>query len=245
MYSNTAYEALYQLMGLRLQEEVTTALTSAAVFRAFILLLFAMGFFTFMMDFESRSMPFILTTRRAPLSRLVALCFGLFVGISILKVGGASVTSRNIAGKPWGDNPYIRLHDPKAAVDYRVSWLFRLASGSAEEIARFLGIVVDRAFARTNSQMSAPNFFYKAILGAAADTIDDPGLRDGIEFFTDECLSKVLPRFSPDSDFSFLDQIFSEVSPADRKLALIKLESATGPGTTCWDVKVTVNRALL
>ena len=87
MYSNTAYEALYQLMGLRLQEEVTNALTSAAVFRALLLIVFAVGFFTFLIHFASSSMPFFLPTRRAPLSRIASLFLGLFIGISILKVG--------------------------------------------------------------------------------------------------------------------------------------------------------------
>lgn len=157
MYSNTAYEALYQLMGLRLQEEVTAALTSAVVFRALILILFAIGFFSFLVHFASRSMPIFLPVKRAPFSRLAGLFLGLFVGISILKVGGASETAKSFTGKNWADNAYVQTHDPKSQSEYRVSWLFRIASGSAEEIARFLGVVVDRAFARTNSQLTAPN----------------------------------------------------------------------------------------
>lgn len=244
MYANTAYEALYQLMGLQFQEQVTGWITSQVIFRALIILIFAVSFFTFLVHFASRYIPFMVATRRAPIGSLIFLVFCLFLGISLLKVGTDS-TSRPMGGGTWAQNPYVTSLRPDIKDQYRVSYIFKLLSGSAEEIARALGFLIDSTFSKTNPQMTAPNFFYKAMLGAAADTIDDPGLQTAIQTYTDDCLSKAIPSFNPDTDSKFLDQYFSRESEADRKLAQVQVQSGgMGPAQNCLDLKNYMNRAL-
>jgi hypothetical protein len=91
--------------------------------------------------------------------------------------------------------------------------------------------------------MQAPNFFYKAMLGAAFDTIDEPQLRATVTHYTSECLSKTLPRFNPESDSGFLDRYFSRESTADRELARIPLGEGPTAGT-CLELKRQVNQRL-
>src|SRR5690242_4943790 len=93
--------------------------------------------------------------------------------------------------------------------------------------------------------MTAPNFFFKAMLGAASDTIDDPALKSTIDLYTDECLTKALPQFNPSTDDRFLDRYFSLDSEADRKLAQISIGAGTyGPGYNCLALKQHVNKSL-
>ena len=174
----------------------------------------------------------------------VTLLFGLLIGISILKIDDASESSKSFTGKNWADNSYVQSHNSKLQSEYKVSWLFRIVSGSAEEISKVLGILVDRTFSQTNSQLEAPNYFYKAILGAASDSIDDPFLKESIRFFTDECISKVLPRFNPETNSSSFDRLFSRESSGDRLLASVVLSSDTGPSTTCFEVKNSLGNSL-
>ena len=242
MYSNTAYEALYLQMGLQFQEEVTRWITSQVIFRAALLLIFGVAFFTFVVHFASRYIPFFLRTRRAPVGSVVVLVFCLFLGISLLKVG-ANVKPSNMAGGSWAQNPYLVSHLPTAKDEYRVSAVFRLLSASAEEIARALALLVDTTFSRTNPQATSPNFFYKAMLGAAGDSISDPTLKSSINFYTEECLSKVLPQFDAATDGNFLDRYFSRASGADHKLASIPL-GAGGPYSNCLELKQGMNQAL-
>jgi hypothetical protein len=242
MYANTAYEALYQIMGLQFQEEVTRWITSQVIFRALLLIIFGSAFFFFLVSMASRYIPFFLPARRAPISKLILLVFCLFVGISLLKVG-ATTHSASMVGVSWAQNPYVRGNAPNARDQYRVSLIFRLLSGAADEIARALGLLVDASFSRTSSQMQAPNFFYKAMLGAAFDTIDEPQLRATVTHYTSECLSKTLPRFNPESDSGFLDRYFSRESTADRELARIPLGEGPTAGT-CLELKRQVNQRL-
>ncbi len=241
MYANTAYEALYLQMGLQFQEEVTRWITSQVIFRAALLIIFGIAFFTFLVHFTSRYIPFFLRSRRAPLGNVVGLMFCLFLGISLLKVG-ATESPANMTGGSWSQNPYITSRFSTVESEYKVSLIFRLLSGSAEEIARGLGAIVDGTFSRTNPQSTAPNFFYKAMLGAATDSIDDPTLKASIDFYTEQCLSKALPQFDPASDGSFLDQYFSRKGAANRKLAAIQL--GAGPYSNCAELKQGMNQAL-
>ena len=241
MYSNTAYEALYLQMGLQFQQEVIHWITSQVIFRAALLIIFGVAFFSFLVHFASRYIPFFLRSRRAPIGSVVVLVFCLFLGISLLKVDG-SVGPTNMSGGSWSQNPYITSHLPSPQDQYQVSLIFKLLAGSAEEFARGLGAIVDATFSRTNPQATAPNFFFKAMLGAAADSIDDPTLKSSIDFYTEECLSKVLPQFNPSVDGSFLDQYFSLGSGADQKLATISL--GTGPFGNCAELKQGMNQAL-
>ena len=244
MYANTAYEALYQLIGLQLQESVTGWITSQVIFRAIIVLIFGTSLLIFLIHFASRYIPFFIAAKRAPLSRVILLVFCLFVGISLLKVDGVT-TSENMKGKSWTQNPYVVSSGMNRKDQYRVSYIFKLLAGSAEEVAREFGFMVDSTFGSTNSQMTSPNFFYKAMLGAAADTIDDPALRSNIDLYTEDCLSKVLPQYNPSTDDRFLDRYFSLDSEADRKLSQISVGAGGyGPGYNCLALKQYVNKAL-
>jgi hypothetical protein len=245
MYANTAYEAFYQILGLQIQEQVTRWITSEVIFRAAILIIFAAAFFVFLVHFASRYIPFFLPARRAPLGRVVGLVFCLFLGISLLKVGGAT-GSKSFAGAAWAGNPYVQGKSPGAQDEYRVSLIFRVLSGAAEELARGLAVLIDSTFSRMNLQTREPNFFFKAMLGAAADTIDDPRLRSDVQLYTEECLSKVLPEFNPDASGGVLDRYFSRDADADRKLAQIPAGQAGSGGAvpTCLELKRQVNTSL-
>lgn len=243
MYSNTAYEAFYQILGLQFQEEVTHWITSQVIFRAAIILIFGAGVFLFLVHFASRYIPFFVQSRRAPVSKLVGLIFCLFIGISLLKVG-ATEDAQSMMGTSWSNNPYITSKIPSVQSQFRVSLIFRLLSGSAEEIARAFGFMVDGSFSRTNLQERSPNFFYKAMLGAASDTIDNPELKSNINFYTDECLSKVLPRFNPNTDGSFVDRYFSLDNEAERNLAQVKLSDAPGSFSNCLEYKRYMDQSL-
>ena len=228
-------------MGLRFQEEVTHWITSQVVFRAAIIMIFAIAFFTFIAQLAARYLPFVFSLRRASIGKVVLLMFCLCFGISILKVG-TSMTPANLTGTSWTHNPYIVSKTPSIRDQYQVSMFFRLLSGLAEELARGLSFVVDTTFSRTNPQSTAPNFFYKAMLGAASDTIDDPSVKASINYYTDECLSKVLPQFDQKVDGGFLDQYFSRDSGADQRLAQIQL--GTGPFSNCLELKRGMNQSL-
>lgn len=238
MYTNTAYAALYQMMGLQFQEAVIHWITHEAVFKGVILLLFGASFMIFLIHFVSRHLPFVITVRRAPLSRLILLIFCLFLGISLLKAK-SNFTSHAMDHRPWSQNPYVQKRS-RAAQTYRVSFLFKLLAGSAEEVARHLGLLIDRTFSPGASQMHHPNFFFKAMLGAASSTIEDPELRDLINFYTAECLSQVLPQVHSGGGQSFLDRFFShQPSEADQQLLRIKLQLSGYPN--CWVLKKKMN----
>lgn len=228
-------------MGLQFQEEVTHWITSQVIFRASILMIFAIAFFTFLLQFVSRYLPIFFNARRAPIGKVIMLMFCLCLGISLLKVG-TSVNPENFSGAGWAKNPYIVSSTHSVKDQYRVSLIFRLFSGLAEEIARGLSSVVDSTFANTNPQSTAPNFFYKAMLGAASDSIDDPALKSSVNFYTEECLAKVLPQFNAKTEGGFLDRFFSRENGADQKLAQIPL--GTGPLSNCYELKRSMNDAL-
>jgi len=228
-------------MGLRFQEEVTHWITSQVIFRAMIVIIFAVAFFAFLMQFASRYLPIFFTARRASIGKVVMLTFSLCFGISLLKAG-TGITPGNMSGASWAQNPYIVSQTPSVQDQYQVSLIFRLLSGLAEELSRGLSFVVDATFSRTNPQSTAPNFFYKAMLGAASDTIDDPSVKSAINYYTDECLSKVLPQFDQNADGGFLDRYFSREGGADQRLAQIPLGS--GPYSNCLELKRGMNQSL-
>jgi hypothetical protein len=57
MFSNTAYEALYQYLGLELHSQFIAAITSEVFFKATVLLVFGVVFFVTLTKFFSRYMP--------------------------------------------------------------------------------------------------------------------------------------------------------------------------------------------
>ena len=69
MFSNTAYEAVYQYLGLEIHSRFIEVITSQKVFLATIVMIFGFMFFLTTVQFFSRYMPGALVARRhVPLS---------------------------------------------------------------------------------------------------------------------------------------------------------------------------------
>ncbi|PWU14066.1 MAG: hypothetical protein C5B49_13815 [Bdellovibrio sp.] len=111
MFSNTAYETLYQILGLELHAKFIEVITGEGFFKGLILLIFGLGFFMTTVKFISRYVPGSLVERRhLPLSKFVKVIACLFLGFAILRVGtNASVV--DYQGKNWADNPELRRFD--------------------------------------------------------------------------------------------------------------------------------------
>lgn len=236
MFTNTAYEALYEYIGLSLHSKFIEIITSHKVFGGLVLIIFGTMFFVTSAQFFSRYMPGVLVKHRSvPLSKFAKIIFCLFLGIGILKVGSHTSVS-SFTGQSWHENSYVISHLGKVKPDYKVSVVFDILSRTAEEFARLLSRVVDSIFQSTNSQLEAPNFFFKAIMYAGSASIDDPGLKKSIEYYTEECLDRVLPEIEENSE-SIMDRFFSRNDKVDRKLNQIVLSAPKEPPYTCLDVK--------
>lgn len=248
MFTNTAYEALYEYLGLGLHSKFVELITSQKVFASVIILIFAAMFFMTTIQFFSRYLPGVLIQRRMiPLSRYVKMVFFLFLGISLLKVGSTTGV-KDYKGHSWHENQYVKSNDNGIKEEYRVSFLFDLLSRSAEEISSLLNRIVDELFAKTNSQLEAPNFIYKAVMLAGSSTIEDPGLRESIEFYNEECIKKVLPLVGNEDARGKVDSFFSKrsgVAAVERELSLINPSGPTSPHYTCLDAKGEVLSRLL
>jgi len=240
MFSNTAYEALYQYLGLQLHASFIEVITSQRVFAAVILLIFGVMFFMTTAQFFSRYLPGVLVQRRSiPLSRYVKMVFCLFLGISILKIG-SNTSVKSFSGQSWHQNAYVKANGTSVREDYRVSFVFDVLSRSAEEVSALLSRVVDGLFAKTNSQLEAPNFFYKAVMLAGSSTISDPALRESVEFYTDECIEKVLPLVGTEAARDKIDPFFATENSQreiDRQLSMTVINKTAGRPYTCLDAK--------
>lgn len=244
MFTNTAYEALYQYLGLQLHATFVEAITSQKVFTAVILLTFGVMFLLTTMHFFSRYLPGVLVQRRSvPLSRYARIIACLFLGMSFLKIG-SNTSVKSFDGQSWHNNAYVKANGTGFREDYRVSFVFDVMSRSAEEVAALLSRIVDGIFAKTNSQLEAPNFFYKAVMLAGSSTITNPELRESIEVYTDECIEKVLPLVGTEESRDRVDSFFAYFTDGsgwreiDRQLAAIEMGShPQGRPYTCLDAK--------
>ena len=222
MFTNTAYEALYEYIGLSLHSKFIEVITSQKVFAGLILVIFGTMFFVTSVHFFSRYMPGALVKRRSvPLSKFAHIIFCLFLGIGLLKVG-THTSVNNFQGTSWSQNSYVISHLGKVQPDYKVSVVFDLLSRAAEEVSGLLNRIIDGVFQSTNSQLQAPDFFFKAIMYAGSASIEDPGLKKSIQYYTEECLDKVLPDIE-DNASSILDRFFSRNDKVDTKLSGIIL----------------------
>ena len=76
MFSNTAYEAMYEYIGLALHSKFIEVITSQKVFLGVVTLIFGVLFFVTAVEFFSRYMPGSLVKRRhVPLSKFVKITF--------------------------------------------------------------------------------------------------------------------------------------------------------------------------
>lgn len=237
MFSNTAYEALYEILGLELHARFIEVITGEAFFKGMILLIFGAGFFLTALRLASRYIPGSLVEKRhVPLSRFIRVIACLFLGLAILRVGATAEVS-DYQGKNWADNPYVQGRFAEVERQYRVSAVFQIISHTAEELTALLSRVIDGLFAKGNSELTAPGLFYKAIMYSGAATIDDPKLRDQVQFYTDECFSKVIPSLGQFESKGTADGFYSAAKEIDQDLEGVTLELGTGQKTNCLAVK--------
>jgi len=78
---------------------------------------------------------------------------------------------------------------------------------------------------------------------AGNQTIDDPSLRDKIDFYTHECFEKVLPLISKGKKGDKLDEFFGEGGEVDSELSLIPIKMESGEELTCLDLKNEVRKS--
>ena len=244
MFSNTAYEAVYQYLGLELHSRFIEVITSQKVFLATLALIFGFMFFLTSVQFFSRYLPGALVSRRhVPLSKFFKIICLLFLSISILKVESTTGVKR-FNGQSWDRNPYIHGQLRNLAPQYRVSFVFDIMSRTAEEIAALLSRVIDDLFKTTNSQLEAPNFFFKALMYGAANTIEDADLKRSIRFYTDECFDRLLPLIDTLKKENKLDGFFASNAGVDQKLSRLTIETPDRTPYTCLDLKNDVRSRL-
>lgn len=244
MFSNTAYEALYEYIGLALHSRFLEILTSQRVFLAAVLLIFGVGFFVTATEFFSRYIPGVLVKRRSvPLSKFVKIVFCLFLGMSLLRVGAETGIHR-FSGESWHANTYIKDKRPDITDTYRVSFIFDLLSRSAEELAAFVNRTVDKLFRSAHSNLEAPDFFYKAILYAGSSTLANPEIREAVDFYTEECVERILPEVGGREGLDRLDGMFARDGEIDEKLKGLALDVPGQPGYNCYDAKENVRQRL-
>lgn len=245
MFSNSAYEALYQLLGLSLHAKFIEWITGETFFKMLVLMIFGAVFFFTLLKFVSRYLPGSLIDRKQiPLSRFVKIVACLFLGLAILRVG-TDVTVKDFQGKNWSDNSYVRAHASDVEPQYRVSVVFNLMSRTAEELTGLLSRIIDGVFAKEGtSQLTAPNMFYKAIMYAGTTTIDDPNLRDQLRFYSQECFSKVIPSIGAMQGRTATDEFFRASGNIDRELSDVSIDLGDGKTTSCLEIKESTYKQL-
>lgn len=244
MFSSTAYEAMYQYLGLVLHSKSIEIISSQKVFLGIILLTFGTLFVLTTLQFFSRYIPGVLIRRRSvPLSKYGNIILCLFLGISFLRVGTYASVKR-FTGESWHDNPYIRSRMPQVSPEYKVSILFDLISRTAEETAALISRVVDRVFDTSHSQLEAPNFFFKAIMYGGLASIEDPGLKRAVRAYTDECFDRILPFVNEATKASFIDKMFRVEGQIDSRLEGMVIEIRDNHPYTCLDLKNEVRDGL-
>ena len=237
MFSSTAYEAMYQYIGLALHAKFIEVITSQKIFLGVFTLIFGVMFFMTTVEFFSRYMPGSLVKRRSvPLSKFVKITFFLILGIGFLKVG-SNASVKRFNGESWNKNPYVLSHIRDVAPQYKVSFLFDILSRSAEEISALIARVIDSVFQSTHSELDAPDFFFKAIMYAGSETIDDPKLKKSIQFYTEECFDRILPFIKEKFKGGKFDKMFATDAAVDSKLSDVYLERPDKKPYNCLNVK--------
>lgn len=241
MFSSTAYEAFYTIIGLHFHEASIKIITSQPVLAGILALTFAVAFFFAVWGFFKRYLPGTIGGfQGATLGTFVKLLASFMLGVSLLKVG-TFTNVRDHKRVTWHDNNYITTKVVDLQENYKVSFLFDLLTQSAEEMANFVGLVVDRLFEKTNSEQHAPSAFYKAILYAGSLTIEDPKLRSMIDLYSGECFDKTIPLLEMANKQDKISEFFKTHGVVDNALKEIKLPIQDGSEITCYDLKERVN----
>lgn len=246
MFSNTAYEALYEMIGLRLHSQFIALITGEAFFKGLILLIFGVLFFVSVVKFISRYVPGSLIERKhVPLSKFVKIIACLFLGLAVLRVGGTAKVE-DYLGRNWSENSYIRNHLGSTDADYQVSLVYKVLAQTAEELTSLISRAIDSVMSQGHSQLQAPNFFYKAIMYAGFSSVDDPKTKETLAFYIDECFAKVIPAVERDAaNASQLDKFFNPDSQTDRELHAIELDIPNGAKANCLTVKERARQSLV
>lgn len=244
MFSSTAYEAFYTYIGMYLHQKSIEIITSEAILMALLLLILGttllLGTWRYFAKFLPRSFGRSRSVNAGFFFKVLA-CF--LIGVSLLKVDSQNGV-KNYERKFWHDNPYITSKYANIQQQYRVSFIFDILTRSAEEFAAFFSAIVDRLFQTTNSQLKAPDAFYKAVLFAGSQSIDDPLLRDKIDAYTDNCFDKVLPLLGIAANQDKLDEFFTPNGVIDLELKEIPITIDDGSQINCLDLKNAVRSDL-
>ena len=245
MFSSTAYEAFYTIIGLYMHESFVKLITSGVIFRGILILTFGVVFFCAVWGYFKKYLPSSFGGGKGThLGTFVKIFASFLLGASILKVGAFS-EAKNYKRISWHHNDYIETKIPNLKESYKVSFVFDIMTQSAEEVAKFLSTLVDRLFEKTNSELHAPSAFYKAILYAGSVSIDDPQLRSLIGLYSVRCFDEVIPLIEEGKRVNMLSKFFRPSrGVVDRKLKDISLNTQKGE-ITCYDLKEQVNLDLL
>ena len=160
----------------------------------------------------------------------------MILGIGFLRVG-SNASVKRFNGESWDRNPYVLSHIRDVAPQYKVSFLFDILSRTAEELTALIARVIDSVFQSTHSQLDAPDFFFKAIMYAGSETIDDPKLKKSIHFYTEECFDRILPFIKEKFKGGTFDKMFATDAAVDSKLSEVYLERPDKKPYNCLDVK--------
>lgn len=245
MFSSTAYEAFYSIIGLHFHEASVNIITSQGFLTGILALIFGIAFFKITIRYFGKYFPgFISTGGNANLGAFIKLIGSFLLGVSLLKLG-TQADAVNYNRVSWHNNNYIESRLPNVENSYKVSFVFDIITRSTEEVAKFANEMVDSLFKKTNSQVQAPASFYKAIMYAGSATITDQSTRSLVDLYTAECFDKVIPLISSHNYKDKISNFFGSTnSNVNRHLEDIKLTTHDGTQVTCLDLKEKVNSEL-
>ncbi|PIP94757.1 MAG: hypothetical protein COV37_19965 [Bdellovibrio sp. CG11_big_fil_rev_8_21_14_0_20_39_38] len=245
MFSSTAYEAFYTIIGLHFHEASIQIITSQAVLAGILALTFGAAFFFAVWGYFKKYLPGSLGGGRgANLATFVKLIASFLLGVSLLKVGSFGEV-KDYKRVSWHHNDYIETKIPNLQETYKVSFVFDLMTQSAEELAKFFSMVVDKLFERTNSELHAPSSFYKAIMYAGSVSIEEPALRSLIDLYSVQCFDKVIPQIENAKKMDKISEFFRPShGTVDQALKGIVITTSKGTKVTCYDLKEKVGLEL-
>ena len=223
-------------IGLGLQERFIEVMTSSALFKALVLLLFLYLFVLTSIRYFGRFMPGgILGSKGVPLSRFFILILALFISLSLLKVtANSEISSYN--GHSWHESDYVRNKLPHVKHQFKVSIVFDFITRTADSLIAALNITIDQLLSPGHSQLKAPNLIYKAVAASSAQLMPSAKLSESINIYADHCIIEALQIRNERLDAGIISRMFSS-TPTDADSILLELPLATRFGETCYDLK--------
>ncbi len=244
MFSSTAYEAFYTIIGLHFHQASIEIITSQAILAGILALIFGASFFFGVWGFFKKYVPgFLGGGGGASSSIFIKLIASFLLGVSLLKMGSFQDV-RNFKRVPWHENDYITTKFDDIQRSYKVSFVYDLMTTTADEVAGFFSKVVDRLFEKTNSEIHAPSAFYKAILYSGSVSIKGPKLRSLVSLYASQCFDNVIPQIEQAKREDLISEFFRPHGVIDNSLRSINLQTEDGETITCLDLKNEVNREL-